>query len=348
MKRITVKDLAKELNLSLGAINKALNNKPGVSEETRERVRKTADLLGYRVNRVAQSMARSTLKIGIIMPALWPEYYGLLKEGILKELEYLRDYNITGQFYSVPRLFADHEYEETLELCQFDGMNAIIMCPGTRNTFTHCIDELAVKEIPVVILGSDIPGSRRLCSVRVDASMSGRLACEFMSWVVEKNKSVAIFIGNKDYDDHKEKMDGFVAELKKSSIKLEGVFETYDEPEIALAIAKTLLRDNRDLGGIYVATGNSISICQYFLEEKINRVRIVATDINNDTQYYLEKGIMQGIIFQNPFKQGRTAVRAIYRKTVEHTPVEDHILIPPQLVLRNNSSAYVSEISSTS
>jgi DNA-binding LacI/PurR family transcriptional regulator len=42
MKRVTVKDLAKELSVSLNTINKGLNNKPGISDETREKIIETA------------------------------------------------------------------------------------------------------------------------------------------------------------------------------------------------------------------------------------------------------------------------------------------------------------------
>lgn len=49
--KVKLSDIANELNISVAAVSMALNNKVGVSEETREEVMKTADRLGYRVKK---------------------------------------------------------------------------------------------------------------------------------------------------------------------------------------------------------------------------------------------------------------------------------------------------------
>lgn len=66
-RNVTIKDLASELNLSITTISRALNGYPDVGEETRKRIRKTADRLGYRPNRNAQRLVTSrTRNIGWI------------------------------------------------------------------------------------------------------------------------------------------------------------------------------------------------------------------------------------------------------------------------------------------
>ena len=44
---ITAKQIAKELNISTAAVSMALNNKPGVSNETRRKIVETAKAMGY-------------------------------------------------------------------------------------------------------------------------------------------------------------------------------------------------------------------------------------------------------------------------------------------------------------
>ena len=51
---ITAKELAKKLNLSAAAVSMALNNKPGVSTDTRRRILDAADRYGYDFTRIAQ------------------------------------------------------------------------------------------------------------------------------------------------------------------------------------------------------------------------------------------------------------------------------------------------------
>jgi len=62
---VTIKDLAAELELSITTISRALNGYSDVGEETRKRVRETAERLGYRPNRNAQRLVtRRTRNLG--------------------------------------------------------------------------------------------------------------------------------------------------------------------------------------------------------------------------------------------------------------------------------------------
>ncbi|MFU8825536.1 substrate-binding domain-containing protein [Yoonia sp.] len=52
----TLKDIGIELGLSVATVSRALNGFPEVNARTRDRVRQTADRLGYRPNRIAQRL----------------------------------------------------------------------------------------------------------------------------------------------------------------------------------------------------------------------------------------------------------------------------------------------------
>ena len=65
-KRVTVKDIASRMGISLSTVNKALTGKPGVSEERRAEVVAVAKEMGYVVNHMAQSLSRKPIHIGIV------------------------------------------------------------------------------------------------------------------------------------------------------------------------------------------------------------------------------------------------------------------------------------------
>lgn len=68
-KNITMKDIAEKLNVSNVTVSKALNDKEGVSEALREKIKQTAAQLGYRVNTAAKSMRDGySYNIGVIIP----------------------------------------------------------------------------------------------------------------------------------------------------------------------------------------------------------------------------------------------------------------------------------------
>lgn len=62
----TMRDLAKAAGFSLGTVSQALNNKPGVSSETRAKVLEVADEIGYRVRRRSKTSGKLSV-IGLLM-----------------------------------------------------------------------------------------------------------------------------------------------------------------------------------------------------------------------------------------------------------------------------------------
>lgn len=341
MRRTTVKDIANESNFSLSTVSKALTGKGGISEETRNTVLEAAKRLGYRVNRLAQGLARNPITIGIIFPKVWPEYYGYLDQGIQNGLESMRDYNVIGKYKGISSLFSGDEISNALDSFIEEGVNAVILCPASVTNCGVYLDKLYERNIPVVLLGTDLHEGKRLTCVRVDAHMAGRLAGEFMNWLVPENKSVAVFIGNKDMKDHIEKVEGFLDEIKIGAAKTGGVYETQDEPEVAYHLTKKIIREMPDLGGIYVATGNSIAVCKCLEEyEQKNEIRLIGTDIFPDIKRYVDEKLMNGVIFQDPVKQGEIAVKTVYQYLVEGHQCEQNIFVQPRLILRNNMASY--------
>ena len=67
-KRTTINDIAREAGVSRQTVSRAINGMGGISADTRERVLKTVDALGFRPNRLAQGMVNSqTHTIGLVI-----------------------------------------------------------------------------------------------------------------------------------------------------------------------------------------------------------------------------------------------------------------------------------------
>ena len=70
MEKVTLDDVARVSGVSRSAASRALNDRPGVRSDVRERVHRIADDLGFRPNRAARNLAsgRSSV-IGLIIPS---------------------------------------------------------------------------------------------------------------------------------------------------------------------------------------------------------------------------------------------------------------------------------------
>ena len=67
--RVTLREIAKAANVSIGTVDRALNNRSGVNAESKRRVLQIADQLGYRPNRFASALSRrSEIRICLVFP----------------------------------------------------------------------------------------------------------------------------------------------------------------------------------------------------------------------------------------------------------------------------------------
>lgn len=83
MERITIKDIAKELSVSVATVSRALSGDKNIRRETREKIMETAERLGYMRNPVAINLQSGrTNTIGVIVPEMDTPFYGRITDGI--------------------------------------------------------------------------------------------------------------------------------------------------------------------------------------------------------------------------------------------------------------------------
>jgi LacI family transcriptional regulator len=82
-KKATIKDIARSARVSATAVSLALNNRPRIGAETRERILRIAKELNYRPNLAARSLvSRQTQTIGLIITTITNPFYAELAKGI--------------------------------------------------------------------------------------------------------------------------------------------------------------------------------------------------------------------------------------------------------------------------
>lgn len=84
--KITLKQISKELDVSISTVSKALKNSTEISLETREKVQAFAKLYNYRPNNIALSLKnRKTKNIGVIIPEIVHHFFASVISGIEQE-----------------------------------------------------------------------------------------------------------------------------------------------------------------------------------------------------------------------------------------------------------------------
>ena len=146
--------------MSTATVSRALRGLPGVSEETRDRVRETARRLGYVPSPSAAGLASGqTRTVAVIVPFVTQWFFAAVVQGAEEELRErgydLLLYNLAGDAAARHRVF-----ETSLLTKRVDAVLVLSLKPSP--------DELASLETldrPVTIVGADLPG---WATVRID------------------------------------------------------------------------------------------------------------------------------------------------------------------------------------
>lgn len=145
---ITSKDIAQMCGVSRGTVDRALNNKPRINPDTKVRILKMAEELGYRPDMLASSLARgTTMSIGVVVFDIRNRYFAQLLNAIEIEAKKQKYFiNITIQEN-------DPELEKNLIHNLVDRrVDGIILCPVNKGKkFNDFIEALSV---PVVTIGN--------------------------------------------------------------------------------------------------------------------------------------------------------------------------------------------------
>ncbi|MCC5929562.1 MAG: LacI family DNA-binding transcriptional regulator [Cyclobacteriaceae bacterium] len=92
--QITIKDIARKLNIAPSTVSRALKGHPDISESTKEAVTRVARELDYQPNTVAQNLRQSkTFTIGVIVPEIVHYFFSSVISGI-EDVAYSMGYHV--------------------------------------------------------------------------------------------------------------------------------------------------------------------------------------------------------------------------------------------------------------
>ncbi|MEM6684315.1 MAG: LacI family DNA-binding transcriptional regulator [Bacteroidota bacterium] len=147
---VSLKSLAKELNISVSTVSKSLNDSEEISAQTKERVKNLAKLRGYSPNPIAVRLQKQeTMQIGVIVPNIENPFFASVLKGI--------DELVSSSKYNIITFFSNESLErekECLDYFSKGNVDGILICiaeeTNKKKTFDHII-QIKQKGIPLVL-----------------------------------------------------------------------------------------------------------------------------------------------------------------------------------------------------
>lgn len=210
-KPATIKDIARQLNVSISTVSRAMRNAPDVNIETRKAVMALSEELNYQPNKLALSLKqKQTHNIGVIVPNL--------------------DYVLATMVRGIDEVALEAGY--TVMVCQsnesfgreivntrrlldslVDGF--IISVSSETKVFDH-FKKILEKQIPMVVFDRVPPELKAPC-VRIDNMDGGFQATEHL--LEQGYKRIAILAGPKNLGISNSRLEGYLSALKKYKVK---------------------------------------------------------------------------------------------------------------------------------
>ncbi len=332
-----IKDIARATGVSIGTVDRALHDKPGINPATRRRVLDKAAALGYRPNLAARHLkSRTTLRVSVHLPEEIALFWDSLRDGIREAAAPFAP-SLSVEFRSYPRM---GEGDITLfEQALADGVHGLVIAPGNPSALEPCLREAARKKVPVVCVVTDAPACERLTSVSADPFTVGSVAGELLSRFLPGGGDVAFFTGWLGTEDHAQKLRGFRSSLEDvgRGVDLVSIVEAHDDERVGYRRALAVLDEHENLGGVYVSTVNSLPVLRAIERRgRAGRVAVVTTDLFPALVPRIRAGQVAATIYQRPVSQGRQALQALYQFLADGTRPPDRIKVIPHVVMRSN------------
>ncbi len=212
--RVSLKDLANELGVSMATVSRALRNSHEVSEEMRRRVQELAKELNYRPNPFAQSLRREVpLQIGVVVPNLVTHYYAAVLDGI-EEYALEQGYSVISA-----NSHENHEREKTV-VDNFISMHVsgIIACLAQDTVdYSHFV-EIHDMGIPLVFFARTCL-SELFSSVVANGSEAAQQATQHL---IDTGSRRIAFIGGPNHLDMViRRKHGYLEALRENKIPID-------------------------------------------------------------------------------------------------------------------------------
>jgi len=325
--RITQKEIARRMGISLITVSRALNNTGYVSLDLKEKILEFARDNNYVPHKASQILVRNKVhRIAVFSSSLPRYFWGDVGKGIDIAASQLQHFNYQINYHNLPE--EDSEtYIRILREEMEKGLDAVALVNQRKYDMQSVMTLLEEAGIPYVTFNVDASDSRRLCHIGSDYSAGGKLAANFIgsSLRFKEDASVLVlqleeekhyFTGNMP-DINSERLSGFLEVMKRDYPGIRIITETFStlfRPGIRDEQIERILKEKEgSVDAVYLIPAFN----EVFLEalEKLDYRRTVTVlhDIDSTAIHHLETHLLTAVIYQNPILQGYYAIR-----TLEH------------------------------
>ena len=333
MKPVTIKDVAKKLNVSISSVSRAFNDKYDIKKETRERILKVANEMGYHPNPIAQKLAQNkSFNVGVVVPEFVNEYYAEVIIGIQQVL--------LPKGYQVLIMQSDENSEQELKNVKtliHNFVDGLIICPAVLSENKNFYMEEINKGYPIVFLNRvrhDLPVNK----VLFDNFKWSFFATEHM--IEQGYERIYNLSGNNNLAITIDRVKGFKKALEKHHFPKGNykIIETGLLPEDGIAIVEKLIEKD-DLPDAFVCVNDlvALGVINYLEQKNIKVPEDIGVIGFTETKMATFMHPKLSSVKQPTFEMGKSAAEILLKLINNEKVSEQTVVLNGSLNIRQSS-----------
>ncbi len=347
-KRITIQDIAKFANVSVGTIDRVIHNRGKVSADKQRKIEDAIEKLNFNPNLLARTLAlgKRFLVCSLLPTSPHPgHYWSLPKSGIERGGAMYKDFGIAVESYSY-NLFDESSFVEQTEIILKLNPSGVIFAPRFLQESLNFAKKLKEKGIPYVCIDSDIPDQKSLTYIGPDVEQSAYIAARLLNSVVNANDHILIlnmFKGIENAATLKRVEFGFKRYFSEKGIdekRIHILTINSTKKEVVLKELTKFYIKNKSINGVFVTNSKAFLVSEFHQTHDLD-IRVVGYDLVKGNIDCLESGGIDFIISQNPVQQGLKGLQTLFELFIYKTEPPKIQHVPLDIIIKENVDFYV-------
>lgn len=349
----TLHTIARHAGVSIGTVDRVINNRGRVAAATQERVRAAIEDLGYTRNVMASSLSRANpVRFTVLMPSANEDagYWQLPAQGIHAASREIAPYHVTVTFRQY-EVMSSKSCRNRIITALDEGCDGFLIAPS--GITDHALfSELIPPEIPCVFFDSYVENMPSVTRIGQDPELSGILSARLMSLILRGTGPILTLVPMTGPSHIKERVSSFCTASHRFGLpKIEIVMFNPKDPaqNLQQLTHRLLAREQGTFSGVSITNALAApftrAIRGWEIEhQSASRIPIIGFDLLPENCDLLRSGEIDFLLSQRPFEQGYVGMISLFKQVVLHEVLPHETLLPLDIVTPENVDAMQNDV----
>ncbi|MGD9931476.1 MAG: substrate-binding domain-containing protein [Mangrovibacterium sp.] len=337
IKRIRIKDIAEQANVSIGTVDRVIHNRGEVNPATREKIMKILAEMNYQPNILASTLAsKKTHAFAILFPEPQSDeaYWNKPITGVRRAFSELQQYGIQITRYQYSQT-DPHSFEEKAAEILDSHPEGVVLAPFYSRESKAFIAKLNEQNIPFIFIDSNLKECNKISYIGQNSFQCGALAAKLFDFSLPGKANILVVHFAKEMDNQNhlvQREKGFYDYFNQTDPEKQKTLHTLEIENTADTNYYYLIDQEIEklggLDGVFVTNSQVYRLADYLVERGLKQVRLIGHDLIKQNVEHLRNGVVDFLICQRPEEQGYQAINTLF----------EHVILKRQVAPENYTS----------